>query len=150
MTQAPTPKFRDLSTAECEAILARNHVGRIAFAFKDRVDIEPIGYAFANGVINWRTSEGTKLDVLRRQPSVAFEVDEVEGPFDWHSVVVHGTVYQVEPAGSEHDRRVWEEALAALRAVQPAAFGPEDPAPFRTTVLQLHIMEISGREARTR
>lgn len=150
MTQAPTPKFRDLSTGECEAILARNHVGRIAFAFKDRVDIEPIGYAFAHGVINWRTSEGTKLDVLRRQPSVAFEVDEVDGPFDWRGVVVHGTVYQVEAAGSEHDRRAWAEALAALRAAQPGAFSPEDPAAFRTTVLQLHIMEIAGREARSR
>ena len=150
MTQGATPKFRDLSTEECEAILARNHVGRIAFAFQDRVDIEPISYAFAKGIINWRTSEGTKLDVLRRQPSVAFEVDEVEGPFDWRSVVVHGTVYPVEPGGSEHDQRAWAEALAALRGAQPGALGPEDQAPFRATVLQLHVMQITGREARSR
>jgi hypothetical protein len=33
------PVFRQLSRDECEQILGRNQVGRIAFSFHDRVDI---------------------------------------------------------------------------------------------------------------
>src|SRR5688572_26845124 len=77
MTEASKVQFVDLDDAETEAILARNHVGRLAFTFKDKVDIEPLSYVYAGGVINFRTAPGTKLEVLLHQPSVAFEVDEV-------------------------------------------------------------------------
>ena len=43
-----TPHIRELTRVEMEAILARNNVGRIAYAFQDRVDIEPISYVYAN------------------------------------------------------------------------------------------------------
>ena len=138
---------RDLDRAEAEAILTRNHVGRLAFTFKDMVDIEPIGYVYAGGVINFRTSDGTKLDVLRRQRAVAFEVDEVEGPFSWKSVVVHGTVYPVAAEGSAHDREAFATAVESLKRAYPGALEPEDPAGFRTVILQLHPGSISGRSA---
>jgi hypothetical protein len=76
------PTFRDLDTAEAHQILARNHVGRIAYSFHDRVDIEPISYVYADGVIYLRTTVGSKLTTLARAPWVAFDVDEVVGPFD--------------------------------------------------------------------
>src|SRR5690349_15736001 len=87
---APTsaPTFRELPRDECDALLARNHVGRVAFSFHDRVDLEPVHYVYAEGWIHGRTAPGAKVAVLRHHPWVAFEVDEVEGLFDWQSVVV--------------------------------------------------------------
>ena len=84
------PHFRDLSREECEAILARNNVGRIAYAHAARVDIEPINYVYADGWIYCRTSRGAKVAIIEHQPWVAFEVDEVTALFDWRSVVVRG------------------------------------------------------------
>jgi len=43
--------FRELHRDESEEILSRNHVGRIAFASNDRVDIEPVNYVFDSGWI---------------------------------------------------------------------------------------------------
>ncbi|HEU4699183.1 MAG TPA: pyridoxamine 5'-phosphate oxidase family protein [Gemmatimonadales bacterium] len=143
-----TPTFRELARAEADAILARNHVGRMAFVH-ERVDIEPIHYVYANGVITCRTAWGTKLEALRHQHAVAFEVDEVEGPFDWRSVVVHGLAYIAEPTGSEHEERVYQESLAALRTLMPGALEPGDPAPFRTVILRIHIDAVHGRAAST-
>ena len=138
---------RELDRTEAEAILARNSVGRLAFTFHDAVDIEPLGYVYANGLINFRTSPGTKLDVLRHQRTVAFEVDEVEGPFSWKSVVVRGTVYPATPEGSQHDRDAFAAAREALKGVYPGALESGDPAGFRTVILQLHIASITGRTA---
>ena len=38
MPRQSAPTFRDLTEAELNALLARNHVGRIAYSFRDRVE----------------------------------------------------------------------------------------------------------------
>jgi nitroimidazol reductase NimA-like FMN-containing flavoprotein (pyridoxamine 5'-phosphate oxidase superfamily) len=148
MPEASKVAFRDLDQEEIEALLARNQVGRLAFSFKDRVDIEPLSYVYSDGVINFRTAPGAKLEVLLHQPAVAFEVDEVRSPCEWKSVVVHGTVYIAEPEGSRYDIEAHEEAMAAIRKAVPHALGPDDPVPFRTVLVRLHVFRREGREAR--
>ena len=144
----PGPTFHDLDPDEANALLARNHVGRIAYSFHDRVDIEPISYVFADGAIYMRTAPGSKLSTLAHAPWVAFEVDEVTGPHDWRSVVVHGTVYVLEDRGSKVARESYRLAVSHLRTLMPHALGVGDPTPERTVVMQLHPDTITGREAR--
>ena len=36
--------IRTLSADECHALLASHHIGRLAYAYKQRVDIEPLHY----------------------------------------------------------------------------------------------------------
>jgi nitroimidazol reductase NimA-like FMN-containing flavoprotein (pyridoxamine 5'-phosphate oxidase superfamily) len=147
MTAATKYRIAKLGIDEATAILARNRVGRIAYILREHADIEPVGYVYADGVINMRTSSGTKLEALRHQPAVAFEVDEIAGPFDWRSVVVHGTVYAPDPEGSEADRAAHAEALRRLRGAYGGALLPDDPGAFRTIVLRLHVDRIEGRTA---
>ena len=142
-----TPTFGELTTEEAHALLARNHVGRIAYTFHNRVDIEPISYVFADGAIYMRTAPGTKLATLAHVPWVAFEVDEVDGPFDWRSVVAHGTVYVLSDAGSDDARERFTHAVKRLRELSPHALESGDPVPERSVVLKLHLAEIAGREA---
>lgn len=148
-TSTPTVAFRDLIRVESEELLSRNHVGRLAFAFHSRVDIEPIHYVYdiSEGAIFARTTPGTKLTVLEHHPWVAFEVDEVRGPFDWQSVVVKGTVYHVEEDGSRRSREELEHVKQVIRQVMPLAFTPDDPVPERSVLLRIHIHEILGRAA---
>src|SRR2546423_116632 len=101
MPTEPTqqPVIRVLTLHESLDLLACNHVGRIAYAFHDRVDILPVHYVYDAGWIYGRTSEGTKLIALAHNPWVAFEVDVIRGLFDWESVVVHGSFHQLDPEG---------------------------------------------------
>jgi len=139
------PEFRELTTDECETVLARNHVCRIAYSFHDRVDIEPIHYVYGDGKLYARTSPGSKVVTLRHNRWVAFEVDEVDGVFDWRSVVAHGTVEVLTAENA--DPAAWHEALRLLRRVVPHALTPRDPVPSRSVVLRIHVNELSGREA---
>jgi nitroimidazol reductase NimA-like FMN-containing flavoprotein (pyridoxamine 5'-phosphate oxidase superfamily) len=148
-TSAPQVTFGVLTQEGIEALLSRHHVGRMAFAFQDRVDIEPIHYVFAEGALFGRTTFGTKLTVLMHHPWVAFEVDEVSGPFDWQSVVVKGTVYFLEPGGAAQLREAYEHALSVIQTVMPQAFTPEDPVPHRSILFRIHIHEMEGRVAET-
>lgn len=143
------PTFRELSRDECDALLARNHVGRVAFSFHDRVDLEPVHYVYADGWLYGRTAPGAKVAILRHHPWVAFEVDEVQGLFDWRSVVVHGVVDMPEADGSPADREAYERILTRIRTVLPSALGASDPAPERVLPFRIHVDTISGRAAST-
>ncbi|HKT07893.1 MAG TPA: pyridoxamine 5'-phosphate oxidase family protein [Gemmatimonadaceae bacterium] len=143
------PNFRALDKAESQAILLRNHVGRIAYSFHDRVDIEPIHYVCDGGWIYGRTSPGTKLATLSHHRWVAFEVDEVDGPFDWRSVVVHGTVYWLTSDASHASPGDAETGLTLLRTFLPETLTERDPTPFRTVLFRLSTSEITGRCAST-
>lgn len=145
-----TPTFVTLTTAECEKLLRRNHVGRLAFLREDRVDIEPIHYVFVEGWIFGRTGEGTKLVSVTQRPWVAFEVDEVRSLFDWRSVVVHGTIYFFPGEGAPIDREEYERALDLLRTLVPDTLKESDPTPSRTVVFGIHIDSLSGRAAESR
>jgi uncharacterized protein len=144
------PTFRELSPEECEALLAVNHVGRMAFTFKDRPDIEPIHYVAENGWIFGRTTQGTKLTTIGHHPYVAFEVDEVRGTFDWRSVVALGTVYLLDPEFGTTHAAEYERAVELLRRFMPKALREGDPVPFRTVVFGIHVDELRGREATVR
>jgi nitroimidazol reductase NimA-like FMN-containing flavoprotein (pyridoxamine 5'-phosphate oxidase superfamily) len=137
----------DLPHDEAIALLARNSVGRIAYTFRDRVDVEPISYVYADGWLYARTSEGTKLTTLKHQPWIAFEVDEIESRSAWRSVVVHGTIYWLDRSRSDRDRDAYDEALATLRAADPAVLTEADQAPHRTVLFRIRTDEITSRAA---
>jgi hypothetical protein len=143
-----SPEFLVLAPRDCRAILTRNHLGRLAFVHDGVVDIEPLGYASSRAWLFMRSAPGTKLDALAHRPYVAFQVDEVDGPFDWRSVVVHGTIYRLPEDGSPIERRERRHAVTAFRRVMPAAFTTHDPVPERAIVFGLHIDRMDGRMAR--
>ena len=154
--QPAQARIRELTRAEIETILGRNHVGRVAFSFQDRVDIRPIHYVYKNGWVYGCTSKGSKLEAIAHNMWVAFEVDEAVATFDWRSVVIRGAFYIVSPTGTLHpdpnDTSVREDpeysqAVATLRTFLPDAMLASDPTPFRHTVFRIHLDEATGRES---
>lgn len=147
MTEVRPPDFRELTRAEIDAIMETHEVGRVAYTVQDRVDIEPIHFAYDGGWIFGRTSPGAKLSGLAHRPWVAFEVDEVSSPFDWRSVVIHGSFHRLHADGSEHERATYQRALAALRERFPEALTDQDPVPFRSEIFGIHVSDARGRAA---
>lgn len=122
-------------------------MGRIAFALHDRVDVQPVHYVMDREWLYVRTSAGIKAGVLRRNPWIAFEVDEVESMFLWRSVVVRGTVYVLSPDSTPDLATRYIRAVRKLRALLPETLSPADPVAFRNLVLGIYVRELTGREA---
>ena len=141
------PAIRVLSTAECEALLSAHHVGRLAFSYHDKVDIEPVHFVFSDGWIYGRTGDGTKLRALARNHWVAFEVDEVDAMFDWRSVVVKGALFLLSANAEGPLNGAWEHAVALLQRVMPDAFTDADPTPDRVMIFRIRADRVTGRQA---
>lgn len=145
---AAKPSIRELDREACERILARNRVGRLAYAWHNRVDIEPLHYVYHDGWIYGRTSQGAKLQATGNEWwPVAFEVDEVEDVFQWRSVVVHGGFYVLDEHGPDWETAEWRRGLELVRQVIPETMAEDDPAPHRRVLFRIALQEVTGREA---
>ena len=141
--------FRELSARECVALLRRNNVGRMAFSYRNRVDVVPLHYVYSGGWLYGRTSVGPKLLALRHSQWVAFEVDEIDGVFDWRSVVVHGGLYLLDPEHPARDAGVRRRAIRLLRRIVPETMSADDPVAFRDVLFRVFADEVRGRVAET-
>ncbi|MFL5762181.1 MAG: pyridoxamine 5'-phosphate oxidase family protein [Thermomicrobiales bacterium] len=82
-----------LSTEEINQLLRRHHVGRIGCSANDRPYVVPINYVYEYDAIYSFSVPGRKINIMREQPLVSFEIDEIDGPSNWRSVIVEG-VYE--------------------------------------------------------
>jgi uncharacterized protein len=141
------PTIVELSRDECEAILARNSVGRIAFSLYDAVYIKPLHYVYDQGAIWARTSDGLMTGVTGRNHRVGFEVDEVTDIFHWCSVVVHGEVELLSADGDAVQRQDREQGIRLLRSLVPDALTESDPVPDRDCVFRISADHLTGRRS---
>lgn len=142
------PRIQSLDEAACRELLARARIGRLAFSFQDRVDIQPLSFVLDGDWLLGRTGSGEKLSTIRHQRWVAFQVDEVEGPWSWQSTVVRGPFLILAEDASESGRALLDRARKAIRARDPDAFTAQDPTPDRDVVFGIAIQELSGRRSR--
>jgi nitroimidazol reductase NimA-like FMN-containing flavoprotein (pyridoxamine 5'-phosphate oxidase superfamily) len=143
----PAPSIQSLTDQEIRQFLAAHVVGRLAYSFRDRVDIVPIHYVYDAEWIYGRTSAGPKLTTLTHSRWVAFEVDEVLAMFHWTSVVVRGALYLLDPEERSTDLEAWSRGVELLRAIVPETLTPDDPVPQRDVVFRIHVTEATGRRA---
>ncbi len=130
-----------LSADEIDRLLARQRMGRLACTADDRPYLVPINYAYDGDFLYGYGAPGRKIEVMRRQPRVCFEVDEVDGESEWRSVVVDGLF---EELTDEAPRRT---ALRLLNGHGPAS-GPVgrglDASP-RLVLFRIRMTARSGR-----
>ena len=147
---ARAPRIRVLKLRDCEFLLSRNNVARVAFMGNGRVEMMPVHYVFAEGRIFGRIALGTKYLTWLVRNDVVFEADESDGLFDWRSVIVRGRVSILRSRGSDGALAAYQQALEAIRTLIPDAMMERDPTPYRGFVFAIDPLEITGREASTR
>ena len=96
--------FQELDPETCLGLLREQSIGRLAISRPDAAPhLVPVNYAVLRRSIVFRTTPGTKLDLLATEP-VSFEVDhwDAEGRSGW-SVVVQGLAYEASDREMEYE-----------------------------------------------
>jgi nitroimidazol reductase NimA-like FMN-containing flavoprotein (pyridoxamine 5'-phosphate oxidase superfamily) len=90
-----------LSMSEIEELLHHQLIGRIGCHFEDTMYVVPISYAYDGHYIYCHTHEGMKIDLMRKNPRVCFEVDHMQNMANWQSVISWG---EFEELNDEEER----------------------------------------------
>src|SRR5215204_7126447 len=80
---------------EIEDVLQRQVVGRIGCHANDITYVVPISYAYDGTYIYGHTREGMKVDLMRINPAVCFQVDDMKDMANWKSVIAWGDFEEV-------------------------------------------------------
>lgn len=95
--------IHEVSRSECNDALLRAKFGRLACANKNQPYVLPMNLAFDGGSYLYGfTTLGQKVEWMRSNPLVCFEIDEVKNHNDWSSVIVFGS-YEELPDKPEYE-----------------------------------------------
>src|SRR5687767_13938368 len=89
------------SDMQIDNLLLSQAVGRIGCTDGNKPYITPVTYVYDVKNIIGQTKEGLKLNILRKNPNVCFEVDRMSDMTNWQSAIVSGTFQELE--GKEAD-----------------------------------------------
>jgi len=84
-----------LTTKEIEDLLRQQVTGRIACYADSRIYIVPINYVYDGAYIYGHSAQGKKIDMMRRNPEVCFEIDDIQSIFRWKSVIAWGRFEEI-------------------------------------------------------
>ena len=97
--------IHELTTAECEAVLRRNHIARLACSRDDHAYVVPVSFNYDGEHLYSFSTLGQKIVWMRENPNVCVEVDEIEDRFHWTTVLVFGRYEELRsPVEHEHAR----------------------------------------------
>ncbi|MFA6083950.1 pyridoxamine 5'-phosphate oxidase family protein [Mucilaginibacter sp.] len=87
-----------LNETQIENLLKEQVIGRIACQANGDIYLVPVNYVYRNGYIYSHSAEGKKIRMMRENPEVCFEVDNINSVFRWQSVIAKGTYEEITDA----------------------------------------------------
>jgi hypothetical protein len=128
-----------LSRDEMTQMLQRHRVGRIGCSSNDRPYIVPINYVYECDAIYAYSMPGRKINIMREQPLVSFEVDEFDSPSNWRSIIAEGVYEELNDVpGSAFAKRLLVNGFGELVSRGLDASPP-------VILFRIRITELSGR-----
>ena len=144
--------FGTLNSNEIEALIHREYIGRIGCHAEDVTYVVPISYAYDGEYIYGHTFEGMKVNIMRKNPRVCFQVDDMHNMANWQSAVAWGD-YEELKTGVERDQAVVVLMSRSLPIVHSETmhispqwpFPASDAAGITGIIFRIRLMQKSGR-----
>ncbi|MEO9964222.1 MAG: pyridoxamine 5'-phosphate oxidase family protein [Reichenbachiella sp.] len=141
-----------LANDQIDNLLHGEKVGRLACQQDGMTYIVPVSYAYKGGQVYIHTSEGQKIEMMRMNPNVAFEVDRIMDMNNWQSAVLTGTYKELEGKEIEEAMLILTSRFMPFRTSEtvPSKYGMEkihfDQKPkTRSVVFKIEVLEKTGR-----
>jgi nitroimidazol reductase NimA-like FMN-containing flavoprotein (pyridoxamine 5'-phosphate oxidase superfamily) len=140
-------RIRELTPSEIDALLRSQRVARLGCMHGGQPYVVPVAYAYDGEAVYVHSLEGMKVDWMRAHPKVCVEVDHVDHPAAWQSVVAFGDFQELRGEAATRALRLLVDQLAP-----PPANGAPDPfAPpgleDQVVLFRVLLHERHGRDA---
>lgn len=145
--------FGKLNADEIEAVLGQQHVGRIGCHADGLTYVVPISYAYDGSYIYAHTSsEGMKIDMMRKNARVCFQTDNLSDLSNWQSVILWGEFEELtgESGRTEALQKLIKRKLPLISSktmhlTSQWPFNDEDVSKIPGVVFRIRVTEKTGR-----
>jgi uncharacterized protein len=80
----------ELDEKQIDVLLNQQVIGRIACYDEDVIYLVPTSYGYDGEYIYMHSQEGKKIELMRKNPNICFEVDNISDLSNWESVIAWG------------------------------------------------------------
>jgi len=141
-----------LTISEVERVLTKEVVGRIGCSDGQKVYVVPISYAYDGTYVYCHSHEGLKVEIMRKNPRVCFEVDDLQNMANWQSVVAHGIFEELKEEALRNDalQRLHGRVLPLVSSEtthlsRDWPFTPSDLSKVAGVTFRIKLEEKTGR-----
>ncbi len=143
-----------LTVEQIEEVLKENVLGRIGCNDGRKTYIVPVNYVYDGKYIIAHSVAGMKIQMMRKNPDVCFEVDNMKSFTNWKSVIAWGEYQELQ---DERDRyyamklfvdKMMHTKVSATAVVQVASeknVHPHSTGNIKPIVYRIVIAEKTGR-----
>ncbi len=146
--------IREMSVPECREALAHAHFGRLACAYNNQPYILPMNYAADGNYLYLYafTTFGQKVEWMRSNPLVSFEIDDVVSRDQWSSVIIFGQYEELpdQPEFEAARNRAYAHLQQRAMWWEPAYISQahrETPHSLTPIFFRIKIDKITGHSA---
>lgn len=119
----------ELNQKEIDHLLRTEQLGRIGCHAAGVTYIVPVSYVFDGTCIYALSGEGMKLRMMRENPRVCFEVEQVKRWYNWQSVIAWGTFEELHGAEAASAYQLLHSRLTPLIEFESRMSAGDAPAP---------------------
>ena len=141
-----------LSKTEIEDLLYSNNLGRIGCSLNGKTYVVPVNYVYDGRSIIAHSTDGLKIQMMRKNPSVCFEVDHIENNKNWQSVITQGTYMEIMDERERYDAmKLFVDRLLKLKistTAHPPEMAPErlrSSTSAKPVIYRILLLEKTGR-----
>lgn len=141
-----------LNTTQINNLLSGQVIGRLACTDGKQPYIVPVTFFYDGKYIYGQTNEGTKLDIMRKNPNVCLEVDQMTDMRNWQSVLVYGRFEELKNKDAAAAREKLFDRIFLLKTssiVHPHEhddYGDiDDSTRIKYVMYRIKITKITGR-----
>ncbi len=143
-----------LTKEQIDEVLKSNLLGRIGCNDGKKNYVVPISYVFDGKYIIGHSVGGMKIEMMRKNPKVCFEVDEVKSFTNWRSVILWGEYQELNDSKERYTAMtLFVERMMHLKisetAIPPETtenrVHPRSPGFIRPIIFRICISEKTGR-----
>ncbi|HWA82716.1 MAG TPA: pyridoxamine 5'-phosphate oxidase family protein [Fimbriimonadaceae bacterium] len=140
----------ELSKSEIEGVLHGNVVGRIGCHANGKTYVVPVTYAYDGDRVICHSAEGRKIKMMRDNPEVCFEVEQIQDLANWRSVIAWGRFEELHGSEAASGMGLLVDRLLPLMKIAAGASGhnvtPHGQQPGESTVVySIRLSEKTGR-----
>lgn len=151
------PMIGTLTGKEIHDVLSRNIVGRIGCTDGKKTYVVPINYVFNGKDIIAHSLEGMKIQMMRKNPAVCFEVDEMADLTNWQSVIAWGVYQELKDERERYAAmKLFVDRMIHMKLSRDAASKTValehvhgKPGSSRPVIYRILLHELSGRYEKT-
>lgn len=139
----------ELTHEQIEELLSREIVGRIGCSANGITYVVPVNYAYDGDYIYSHSREGMKVQLMRINPMVCFEVDNLNPNGSWQSVIGWGRFEELKgnelKAGLQALRSRFRSQVTSETSMPADEMHQGDDDPNKTIIFRIELKEKSGR-----